>query len=529
MERLSGLDASFIYMETPTMRMQVAFLVICDPANTPGGYSFRKIVDLIDERTRSEPAFRRRLVEIPYNLHHPIWVDDPEFNIMNHVYQYTLPQPGSLRDLGKKLGHVISQPLRRDCPLWEAWVIEGLEGGRYALMLKVHHAAVDGVSGTALIRHLFDPTPEVRHLPDTRTHCGERIPTRSELIAFAMGSRVVRPRGFFELVKDSATVAVRTFLKRQNLGEIRRSAPLSAPRTHFNRRIGPHRDVALVRMPLSEIKAVKNATNATVNDVVLALCGGVLRDYLHSKDDLPQKSLISMVPISVRTEEKSRMTNNQVSGMWATLATHVEDPMERLRIINADTEAAKRAMNPVNAGLLQDWAEYNTLGAFNLAVRLFASSGLVDRVTPVHNTIISNVPGPREPLYLAGSRIETLVPLGPVMEGVGLNISLASYENTVCFSIQADSSLIEDVGEIGALFEPAFLHLKEAAGLLPAGAARAARAAGSTDKTPTKAKAASVNGASVNGATGNSASAKGSAAVKGAARKKSNGAARPQA
>lgn len=465
MERLSGLDASFIYMETPTMRMQVAFIVICDPASTPGGYSFRKIVDLIDQRTRSEPAFRRRLVEIPYNLHHPIWIDDPEFSIMNHVYQYTLPEPGSIRDLGKMVGHIIAQPLRRDCPLWEAWVIEGLENGRFALMLKVHHAAVDGVSGTALIKHLFDPTPAVRNIPETYNPKGERLPTRAELITFAMHSRVGKPRSFFNLVKESAQVARRTFLKRPEKGEIERSAPLSAPRTHFNRRIGPHRNVALVELGLEEIKAVKNATQTTVNDVVLAICGGVLRKYLTAKNDLPEKSLISMVPISVRTAEKSKMTNNQVSGMWATLATHVDDPLERLRIINADTQAAKDAIDAVGANLLQDWAEYNTLGAFNLAVRLFASSGLVDRVTPVHNTIISNVPGPRDALYLAGSRIEMLFPLGPVMEGVGLNISLASYENKVCFSIHVDSNLVDDIDQIAALFEPAFKRLKQAAGI----------------------------------------------------------------
>lgn len=464
MERLSGLDASFIYMETHTMRMQVAFLVICDPSTIPGGYSFRKIVDLIDHRTKSEPAFRRRLVEIPYNLHHPIWIDDPEFSIMNHVYQYTLPEPGSMRDLGKMMGRIIAQPLRRDCPLWEAWVIEGLENNRFALMLKVHHAAVDGVSGTALIRHLFDPTPEVRHIPETYNPKGERLPTRAELMTFAMHSRVGKPRSFFNLAKETLATAYKTFVSNDK-AEVERSAPLSAPRTHFNRRIGPHRDIALVTLPLEEIKQIKNATQTTVNDVVLALCGGVLRDYLQQMNDLPEKTLISMVPISVRTAEKSKLTNNQVSGMWATLATHVEDPLERLQIINADTQAAKTDIDAIGANLLQDWAEYNTLGAFNLAVRLFASSGLVDRVTPVHNTIISNVPGPRDALYLAGARIETLCPLGPVMEGVGLNISLASYQDKVSFTIHVDSSLVTEVGRIAELFEPVFLRLKQAAGL----------------------------------------------------------------
>lgn len=466
MERLSGLDASFLYMETHTMRMQVAFIVVCDANNTPGGYSFRKVVDLIDARTKSEPAFRRRLVEIPYNLHHPIWIDDPDFNIMHHVYQYTLPAPGAQRDLGRMIGHIIAQPLHRERPLWEAWVVEGLEDNRYALVLKVHHAAVDGVSGTSLIRHLFDNSPEIRSLPATCNPKGEKIPTTAELFAYAMRSRTGSPRRFFNLLSDSATAVNRMLKRRNDHPEVERSIPLTAPRTHFNRRIGPHRDVALALLSLADIKAVKNATNTTVNDVVLAICGGVLRKYLQDKNDLPEKSLISMVPISVRTQEKSKATNNQVSGMWATLATHVDDPLERVRLINADTQCAKEDFDAIGANLLQDWAEFNTLGAFNLAVRLFASSGLVDRVAPVHNTIISNVPGPREPLFLAGSRIEMLYPLGPVMEGVGLNISLASYEDRVCFSIQVDSGLVQDVGEIAELFVPAFAELKQAAGVV---------------------------------------------------------------
>lgn len=219
------------------------------------------------------------------------------------------------------------------------------------------------------------------------------------------------------------------------------------------------RSLALIDLPLNEIKDIKNATQTTVNDVVLAICGGAIREYLIAKNDLPEKSLIAMVPISVRKKTKEKLTNNQVSGMWSTLATDVENPLERLQLINDDTKDAKQEHDAVGADLLQDWAEVNTPGAFNLAMRFYAST-LVDVVNPVHNTIISNVPGPRESLFLAGSKVESIRPIGPVMEGVGLNLSLASYKDNIGITIHADSHLVGDVNEIGKQLKPAFEYLK---------------------------------------------------------------------
>ena len=219
-----------------------------------------------------------------------------------------------------------------------------------------------------------------------------------------------------------------------------------------------------MQLSLAEIKAVKNATATTVNDVILATCGGAIKRYLEVQQDLPEKPLIAMVPISVRKQTPKIVTNNQVSGMWSTLATHVNDPLERLRLIHEDTKDAKSEHDAVGADLLQDWAEFNTPGAFNLAMRFYAAT-LVDYVSPVHNTIISNVPGPRETLYLAGSRIECICPIGPVMEGVGLNISLASYRDCVGFTIHVDTNLVQDVQSIAGFIKPAFEELKTRAGV----------------------------------------------------------------
>lgn len=463
MERLSGLDASFLYAETNTMLMHVAFIAICDASETPGGYDFRDIYDLIDVKTQEEPAFRRRLVPVPFNLHHPIWVDDPEFQVTDHVHQYTLPRDSGQEQLGHKIGRIMSRPLDRSRPLWEAWVIEGLEHNRFALVLKIHHAMVDGVSGTDLFRNLFT-TRQAYQVPLVKNRSkGEKIPTRTELMAYALRSKLKSPGRFINLMSESVG-GIGHLVTDKKPGAAERSRPLTAPRTHFNRRISASRDVALVQLSLKEIKAVKNTTESTVNDVILAVCGGAIKRYLEMQQDLPEKPLLAMVPISVRKNSNKMITNNQVSGMWSTLATHVEDPLERLRLINEDTRDAKQEHDAVGADLLQDWAEFNTPGAFNLAMRFYAST-LVDYVNPVHNTIISNVPGPRETLYLAGSRIECICPIGPVLEGVGLNISLASYRDCVGFTLHVDNNLIQNVQTIADLIKTSFEELKTRAGV----------------------------------------------------------------
>ena len=243
-----------------------------------------------------------------------------------------------------------------------------------------------------------------------------------------------------------------------------RSRPLGAPKTHFNNRISAIRDAAFVELSLVEVKEVKNKTNATVNDVILATCGGALREYLKEMNELPERPLIAMVPISVRKADKQSITNNQVSGMWSTLATHVNSPLERLRLIHEDTKDAKDEHDAVGADLIPDWAEFNNPSAMQFAIKLYASSGLANKA-PVHNTIISNVPGPRDARYFAGAKVETLYPIGPVMEGVGLNISLASYQDVIGISIHVDEHLVPKVDSIAAALTKSFAELKKAAGV----------------------------------------------------------------
>ena len=459
MERLSGLDASFLYAETNTMLMHVAFIAICDGTKMPGDYDFRDICSLLDIKTQEEAAFRRRLLEVPFNLNHPLWVDDPEFHVGDHIHQYTLPRGNDPAALGNKIGRIMSQRLDRSKPLWEAWVIEGLEGGRFAFVLKIHHAMVDGVSGTDLFRHLFSTQRDFQLPVISNRSRGERLPSKVRLIEDALRARFKSSTRIGALLGHSLN-GLAHLASGQSSGSEGRSLPLTAPRTSFNRRISSEREVALVQFSLADIKEIKNATGTTVNDVILAICGGALRRYLINQNELPAKPLLAMVPISVRKASQTMMTNNQVSGMWSTLATHVSDPLERLRLIHEDTKNAKQEHDAVGADLLQNWAEFNTPGAFNLAMRFYAST-LVDMINPVHNTIISNVPGPRETLYLAGAAIECISPIGPVMEGVGLNISLASYRDCVGFTLHADSHLVKNVQSLVGLLQESFNELME--------------------------------------------------------------------
>ncbi len=463
MERLSGLDASLLYLETSRMQLNVAFTIIFDPKTMPGGYDFNKIVALLANRAASEAAFRRRLVQVPFRLHHPLWVDDPEFDIVHHVRHVALPSPGNMRELGLMAGRIIATPLDRARPLWEAWVIEGLEGGLSALFMKFHHSAVDGVSGAGLMMQLLQEEPgEVSTQFPPPFTTGERVPGEVELVAQALAAKLTRPRDLVRLLSRSVR-SVRDIVKlrREEGGD--HTAPLAAPRTFFNTRIGSRRLAAFVRISLSDVKRIKRATGTTVNDVILAVCGGALRRYLVRRGALPVKPLTAMVPVSVRTDDQHGVVNNRVSGMWSTLATDREDPLERLAAIHENMKGAKEVLHAVGADMLQDWAEFAPQRTLNLAVRAYARLRFAERVAPIHNLIVSNVPGPRRTLYLAGARVEAITAMGPVMEDVGLNISLMSYRDQVDLSLLADGDLVPDLWDLAEAFEPALNELLEAA------------------------------------------------------------------
>jgi len=466
MERLTGLDAAFLYLENPVHHMHVAMTMVLDPDTVPGGYSFEKIKAFIAGRLHLVPPFRRRLLEVPLNLAHPVWVEDPDFDLDLHIRRIGCPAPGGRRELGEMAGQIASTPLDRSRPLWELWVVEGLKQGRIGVVTKVHHAAIDGASGAELMVHLFDLQPETAdpELPEDREP--EPLPTDLELLGHAVASRVRRTIALPKLVGETVSAVSRVVAGRRDPATPVGAAPLTAPRTPWNGPLSPFRDVGFARVALDDVRALKNAFDCTVNDVVLALCAGTMRAYLLDHDTLPDSPLVATCPVSVRTVD-DRVPGNKVSAMFTTLDTQVEDPAERVRRIRACTVGAKEEHNAVGASMLQDWAEYAAPNTFNLASRLYSSLGLADSHRPVHNVIISNVPGPPFALYYAGAEMVAAYPMGPVMEGVGLNITVMSYRGSVDFGFMADRELLPDVWNLADRVKDALAELQVAAGLEP--------------------------------------------------------------
>ncbi len=309
MDRLSGLDASFLYLETPAQLMHVCGVIVLDPGTMPGGYDFDTFRDELDRRVSGVAAFTRKLRRVPLGLDHPIWVRDKQFDIERHVHRLALPSPGGYGELVKLTAHLAGLPLDRSRPLWEMWVIEGFEEDKIVVFMKMHHATVDGVSGNNLLSHLcaLEPDAEPLALGGAGKH-GREVGSR-ELLGRAVVSKLSMPVQVARVLGPTLG-SVGSTIGRARAGTAM-AAPLTAPRTSFNGTITGHRTIALTDLSLDDIRAVKTATGTTVNDVVLSVSGGALRAYLEERDELPESSLLASVPVSVRDESKREARRQQ--------------------------------------------------------------------------------------------------------------------------------------------------------------------------------------------------------------------------
>ena len=460
MDRLSGLDASFLYLETPEQLLHVCGLIVLDPSTMPDGYSFGAMRDEIDRRVHDVAAFTRKLRKVPLKLDHPIWVKDQHFDIDRHVHRLALPQPGGYDELVELAGHLAGQPLDRSRPLWEMWVIEGYDDDLVAVFSKMHHATVDGVSGSNLISHLCSLEADAPPLSVGGNGRFGRDPRELELLGRGLVTNLKKPIEAAKLLTPSVDLLTKT------LGRVRSgtamAAPFSAPRTSFNGTITGHRTIGFADMSLDDIKAVKAASGTTVNDVVLAVSGGALRSYLESRGELPSSSLLATVPVSVRSESKRPTGANKVSALFAKLGTDVEDPLERLEELSAANKNAKEHHSAISADSLQDWAEFAAPRTFGLAVRAYAGLRLAERHPVVHNLVISNVPGPPVPLYFMGARIDALYPLGPVFHGAGVNVTVMSNNGEVHVGIIACRESMPDVDDLVQRFPEELAKLRAA-------------------------------------------------------------------
>jgi diacylglycerol O-acyltransferase len=468
MERLTGLDASFLYLETPSLHMHVSMAAVFDPSTVPGGYSFEKLRNLVGSRLAVTSVFRRRLVEVPLRLGHPYWIDDQDFDLDYHMRHAALPSPGGIEELAAFVGDVCSRQLDRSKPLWEMYIVEGLEHGYLGLVSKIHHSTIDGVSGAELLTQLFDlePDPPPREAPAYPSGT-DKLPSDLYLIAQALATRIAAPIDITRLAWRTGRSVLNVRRVRHEPNNERGALPLTTPRTSLNGSITPHRKVAFATLSLDDVKELKRALDVTVNDVILAVCTGALRRYLQGRHELPKDPLVATVPVSVHPSTSDRRGANKVSAMFVSLPCGTADPKERVELIRSVTKGAKSEHNALGADVLINWAEHATPNVFSAAARAYTRLRLAERHRPIHSLVISNVPGPDFPLYLGGAEMVAGFPLGPVMDGAGLNVTVMSYRGVLNWGFMACAETVPGLDTIAGDVAPSLDELRAAAGLVP--------------------------------------------------------------
>ena len=462
MRRLTSLDAFFLATEDARTVANVSALTILERKRANGRRLTRHAVkSLFAQRLHLLPPLRWQLAEVPLGVAHPSWVDG-EVDLDFHVREFALPAPGDDVALAEHVARLAAEPMNRSRPLWEAYLIHGLSGDRVALLLKLHHSAVDGVSGGEILRTLLDESPHGRELPPAPARQTEPVPNRLAMLLRGVAdiprqqiAAVNAARPALANLDKVATIRslpgvgqIASLAGRFSKGsrpELAAPPELVAPHTAFNARITPNRSLALLSLPLPEVLQLKQAHGATVNDIVVALCAGALRTWLADKDELPDETLLAMVPVSVRTAEEQGTFGNKVSTMVVALPTDEANPVGRIRACRDSLLQAKQQQKAQPPNLMQHANDLVPPLLFGSAMRTVLRLASSRRLNPAANVVISNVPGPRTPLYFAGARVLANYPVSTIVDGMALNITLFSYLDKLQIGVTADPELVPDV------------------------------------------------------------------------------------
>lgn len=463
MRRLAGADAQFIYQETRVQHLHTFKVAVIDPSTAHDRWSYDLVKERAGESIPLVPPFRWRLVKMPFGLGHPLWVDDPVLDVDYHVRRAAVPAPGGARELCEVISLIASIPLERDRPLWQLWVLEGLEHGYAAYMMKMHHAIADGMASAQILLDTFQADaggPDQVDALDVSGVVADVVPSVPRLVAGGVAS-MARTAAALPGLSRRTWRAARTGAERKRRGEPQPAAAFSGPLTRFNGSLTPHRWYANVALPLNDMKFVKDAFGVTLNDVLLALVGAVARGYLVDRGELPAEPLTATVPVSVRKPEELRTYGNRTSGWYVSLATDVADPSERLEAVNRSTRAARENLAAKDNELQHDWMENWWL--WSLFARMLPWVGRRVTHRPAYNVIVSNVRGPSVPLYNAGARLMALQSMGPLVGDLGLNVTAWSYCDVMSVGVMACRERMPDIWEFADRFPAELAELRAAA------------------------------------------------------------------
>jgi WS/DGAT/MGAT family acyltransferase len=459
LRRVEGLDSAFLASETPEWHFHVSAVQIIDPRGTPA-FGFDAFREVCRQRIHLVSQFRWRLVAPPFGLGWSYFVDDPQFNVDDHLHRVALASPGDRYQLGRLVGDLLGHKIDRQRALWEVWFIDGLEDGRVAVFTKTHHAILDGVSGVDVASTLYDHPTDATDQHDQPRYEPLRVPSAIEISARNAISFLNVPLRAARLGRDLIEQGVASLPL--VLGAHPPSLPFQAPRTPFNGQLTPRRGFAAASLPLDTVLRLKRIADVTFNDVVLAVCAGALRTFLDDRHQLPERPLVAQVPVSTRTDVSRTEVGTQVGSMFVSLATHLDDPMDRLRSIHESSTAGKILRRTLVQHRTISLTEALPPPVFNVAAHLWSMAQLDARTPPVYNTIISNIAGPSGGFSVAGAPVEATYPMGPLLYGGALNITMVSHRSRLDVGLITCPDLLPDAWALADAFGPALEELAAA-------------------------------------------------------------------
>lgn len=473
MEPMTGIDAKFLYSETSTAHMHTLKVAVVATGDAPGWFGFDQVMSVLGQQMSTLPPLRRRPVPVPFGLGHPVWIEDPDFDLANHVSWRTAPAPGDDRQLAAIVADIAGAPLRRDRPLWELVVVDGLSENRGAVVAKLHHAVADGGAAVALLQSVArgverqlaahhgpgGPGPEPAPPDPWRP---EPVPDRRRLLLLSARQHRDRLRDLPRLIRRSYRGMRASESRRRSL-PVRPPLPLQAPRTSLNVSLTKERCFAMTRLPLDDLRAVRRTHGTTLNDVYLAVCAGALRSYLIDGGELPRRPLVASVPVST-DPDGTRMAGNRVDNLYVSIGTDIADPIERLLHIHRVAASAKEVRRELGPDLLEQRAAIVPPQLYRASVRAWTRTHLANRVRPPLNVVLSNVAGPHDPIAFGPVALQAIYSVGPILEGIGCNMTAWSYGDGLYVSVLGCPASLPDPWQLADRLHGALAELVAGSG-----------------------------------------------------------------